>query len=238
MDCNVLNLIACLDSSASCKVIFTMGNKKIIVCEETITTTTPLPTSTPATTEAPTTAYPVLNSTTELYTDQNNMPTPSPYPEQNTPSPSSLNTERTYGLLRSQTQRNATSTTTAIPLNSEPNVILIMFIIVGIFVLFGIGVVVYNCKKEKPTEPEPEPEPEPPAPDARHQTRNSWIVPVRPDQTKQERKKQRNMKIKECIETKEVSIVKSINSRGENRLKKQMKKLQALNSINKKEESK
>ncbi len=236
MDCNVLNLIACLDSSASCKVIFTMGNKKIIVCEETITTTTPLPTSTPAATEAPTTVYPVLNSTTEAYTDQNNTPTPSPYPAQNTPSPSSLSTERRYGLLRSQTQRNATSTTTPMPLNSDSVVIYVIFGIVGFLCLAGILGVIYNCKKEKPVEPEPEPEP--PAPDARHQTRNSWIVPVRPDQTMQERKKQRNMKIKECIQTKETSILKAIKPRGENRLKKQMKKLQALNSINKKEESK
>jgi hypothetical protein len=229
MDCNVLNLMACLDSSASCKVIFTMGNKKIIVCEEMITTTTPLPTSTPAETEVPTTVYPILNSTTKAYTDQNSTPTPSPYPAQNTPSPSSLSTERTYGLLRSQTQRNATSTTTAMPLNSEPVVIYVIFGIMGCLVLLGFVAVIYNCKKEKPVEPEPEPEP--PAPDARHKTRNSWIVPV-------ERQK-RLMTIKECTTAEgKLSVMRNTKPRGTEHLKKQVRKLQAVNSINKKEGSK
>lgn len=78
---------------------------------------------------------------------------------------------------------------------------------------------------------EPEPEPEPPAPDARHKTRNSWIVPV-------ERQK-RLMTIKECTTAEgKLSVMRNTKPRGTEHLKKQVRKLQAVNSINKKEGSK
>lgn len=228
MDCNVLNLIACLDSSASCKVIFTMGNKKIIVCEETIPTTTASPTSTPAATEAPTTAYPTLNLTEAPTTTQNSTPSPSPYLRHYTPSPNSEYIEKLNVLTSAQTQKNGTFNTTKNSINTPVLVagspVLIAACITGVILI--IGIIIY-MKKSKPPEP---PEPEiPPAPDARHKTRNSWIVPVK--------QQERMMKIKELTsEDEPTSILNNMKPRGTGLLKKQMKKLQVVNSINKKKE--
>jgi len=216
-----------------------MGNKKIIVCEETIPTTTASPTSTPAATEAPTTAYPSLNLTEAPTTTQNNTPSPSPYLRHYTPSPSFEYIEKSNVLSSVQTQKNETSKTTEDSINTPVLVAaspaLIAGCIIGVIIII-ICIIIY-LKKSKP-KPEPKPEPEiPPAPDARHKTRNSWIVPVK--------QQERMMKIKELTSKDEpIPIVKHMKTRNTSLrdgltgglLKKQMKKLQAVNSINKKKE--
>ena len=198
-----------------------MGNKKIIVCEETIPTTTASPTSTPAATEAPTTAYPTLNLTEAPTTTQNSMPSPSPYLRHYTPSPSSEYTEKLNVLSSAQTQKNETSNTSEDSINTPVLIVACMAVVILI-----VCIIIYM--KRPKSKPKPEPE-IPPAPDARHQTRNSWIVPVK--------QQERMMKIKELTTTDEpISIVKNMKPRGTGLLKKQMKKLQVVNSINKKKE--